>query len=203
MVRLRAVILIAVVASGCIPVSEPLEDAGHATLERGLLGKWQVNDEQGRTLTLTVDRPKVPGNPNGMMRVAWSEGNRSYRHWFTTSTHGKHTYLTVFLEVKGTGPADFSQAGAFEKWQKSKQAKSHGIYHYALDGDICTLFEAKADLDLAALARGVDMPRPKPIAKKQGVWQTPEGWLATLFADQGPEPLFDRKRKHVLQRLKE
>jgi hypothetical protein len=145
--RRRILVLIAlchivILLPGYVPVTEPLSDPAKAKPDNRLLGKWQDKTDN----YCEIDIPAVKGNPKGLMRLVYKADRPPKSLWFFTTTIGKHTYATVFLDPSWIGPkrgwppkfADFHKEGAFEKCNKGKN-RAYFILQYMVDGDKLTM----------------------------------------------------------------
>ena len=182
LVLLVPLCLIAVLLPGCVPVTEPLSDPDKADLNKGLLGKWhRVNEDQ----RCDIDSPAVKGNPKGLMRAVnngQADDPKNF-FWFFTTTIGKHTYVTIYLEPgEALKCADFRKEGAFEKWNKGKDRR-YFIFRFMLDGDKLTVDGGD----------GQAMTKLMQAEKIEGMphFKTPPGWLAKYLEKSGPEPLYN------------
>ena len=178
--------LVAVLLPGCVPVREPLSDAGKAEQDKGLLGKWhRVNftcDE-----TYEIESPAVKGNPKGLMRAVYDGRADDPRNafWFFTTTIGKHTYATFYLKPLDKDKvefADFRKEGAFEKWNKGYDRR-YWIFVYVLDGDKLTVDGGDDEA----------MKKLMQAEKIEGMpyFKTPPGWLAKYLEKSGPKTLYN------------
>ena len=187
--------LIAVLLPGCVPVREPLSDPDKAEPDKRLLGKWQRGDEIQRC---EIDSPAVKGNPKGLMRAVYDGRADDPRNafWFFTTTIGKHTYATFYLEPLDKDKvefADFRKEGAFEKWNKGNDRR-YFIVRYVLDGDNLTV-----DLgDKEAVAKV--MQAEKIVG--DGFFKTPPAWLATYLEKNGSQTLYKGTAVEVWRRVR-
>jgi len=173
--------LIAVLLPGCVPVREPLSDPDKAEPDKRLLGKWQDGDAR-----CEIDSPAVKGSPKGLMRAV-SKGhpdNPPGVLWFFTTTIGKQTYATIYLEANADKDlpqfADFRKEGAFEKWNKGNDRRYY-IFRYVLDGD-------KLTVDLGDKE---GMKKLLKVGGNQDFFKTPPGWLAACLEKSGPQTLYN------------
>jgi hypothetical protein len=169
---------VAALLPGCLFVTQPLSDPDKAEPEKRLLGKWE--GPGGRLQE--IDCPAVKGNPKGLMR--YREAQDAF--WFFTTTIGKHTYLTIFLDRQDK-PADFGQEGAFEKWNK-RDGRLYMVNLYVLEGDRLTLRAGSADA--GKLMRAELIPAVEGEGQIAPYFKTPPGWLAKYLEQHGPEKLF-------------
>jgi hypothetical protein len=177
--------LIGALLPGCVPVTEPLSDPDKAEPDKRLVGKWQRGDEIQRC---EIDSPAVKGNPKGLMRAVYDGRADDPRNafWFFTTTIGKHTYATFYLEPLDKDKvefADFRKEGAFEKWNKGNDRR-YWIFVYVLDGDKLTV-------------GGMDKEAMKKLMQAENIegmpyFKTPPGWLATYLEKSGPQTLYNR-----------
>src|SRR5262249_33258873 len=202
-------VLFAVLLPGCVPVTESLSDPDKAEPDKRLLGKWQrrVGDE---IRGLEIDSPAVKGNPKGLMRAVYNgqEDDPKNAFWFFTTTIGKHTYATIYLDPRDNmAPlpefADFRKEGAFEKWNKGKD-RCYFIFRYVLDRDKLTVdggeMEAMKKLMQAEKIEGM----PSRLVPGLGMryFKTPSGWLATYLEKSGPQTLYNGTNVQEWQRPK-
>jgi hypothetical protein len=186
--------LIAILLPGCVSVREPLSDPDKAEPDKRLLGKWQ--DGAARC---EIDSPAVKGSPKGLMRAV-SKGhpdNPPGVLWFFTTTIGKQTYATIYLEANADKDlpqfADFRNEGAFEKWNKGNDRR-YFIVRYVLDGDNLTV-----DLgDKEAVAKV--MQAEKIVG--DGFFKTPPAWLATYLEKNGSQTLYKGTAVEVWRRVR-
>ena len=179
MTHRRAVLLvvrlcvIAVLLPGCVPVTEPLSDPDKAEPDKRLLGTWQSAD-----CPYEIDAPPVKGNPKGLMRALryGRADNPQNIFWFFTTTIGKHTYATIYVESYDKWGniryADFRKEGAFKKWNE-KQDRHYFIVRLVLDGD-------KVTVD------GGDDSAEEKLNKAMPAHKTP-WWLAKYLEKNGPQ----------------
>jgi hypothetical protein len=180
--------LVAVLLPGCVPVREPLSDAGKAEQDKGLLGKWKLtscsanwwlDDKDQR---YEIDCQAVKRNPKGLMRAMY-EGRADdpdNTFWFFTTTIGKHTYATIYRNERGF--ADFRKEGAFEKWNEEPLQRYY-VFRYVLDGDKLTV-------------DGGDSEAMKKLMHDERIseapyFDTPRGWLAKYLEKSGPKTLYN------------
>ena len=172
--------LLAVLLSGCVPVREPLSDPDKAEPDKRLLGKWERGDESQRC---EIDSPAVKDNPKGLMRAVYDgqADDPKNAFWFFTTTIGKHTYATIYLEPRDKLEfADFRKEGAFEKWNKGNDRRYY-IFRYVLDGD-------KLTVDLGDKE---GMKKLLKVGGNQDFFKTPPGWLAACLEKSGPQTLYN------------
>jgi hypothetical protein len=193
----------ALVAVGCVPVTEPLGDIEKAKPDKELVGKWTVTKGKGfaelfKTEAVVIDIPEVKGNPKGLMRGVMKQ-EKDNDLWFFVTTVGKHTYANVIVESKDNG-ADFLQfqkEGAYEKW-KTDAAKHYFVFKYARDGDALTI-DCGREGEFAAIADAAKINKSgSPIT----FYATEAGWLAKYFDKNGPEKIYDGSNALELKREK-
>jgi hypothetical protein len=175
-------VLVAVLLPGCVPVTEPLSDPDKAEPDKRLLGQWQRGDESQRC---EIDSPPVKGNPKGLMRAVYDgrADDPKNAFWFFTTTIGKDSYATIYLEARGELEfADFHKEGAFEKWNKGNDRR-YFIFRYVLDGDKLTVDGGDKEA----------MKKLMEAEKIEGMpyFKTPPGWLATYLEKSGPQTLYN------------
>jgi hypothetical protein len=200
---LVSLVLVAVLLPGCVPVTEPLSDPDKAEQDKGLLGKWhRVNftcDE-----TYEIESPAVKGNPKGLMRAMFHGRAEDPKNtfWFFTTTIGKHTYATIYVEPcdkwEDLRYADFLKEGAFKKWNKGKNRR-YFIVRYVLDGDKLTVDVG----DPVAVDKLMVAERRINVSPGGGggiglwghttlnLYATPPGWLAKYLNKSGPETIYN------------
>jgi hypothetical protein len=198
-------VLVAVLLPGCVPVTEPLSDPDKAKRVERLLGKWESIGNRDRGWhDCEIDCPPVKDNPKGLMRAVL-EGKADdpkNTFWFFTTTIGKHTYATIYVEPHDKWEdiryPDFRKEGAFKKWNKGKNRR-YFIFRYVLDGDKLTVDGGgpAAVLELMEAEKiGNVVPRPAGgwpgLGPSSSVaYATPPGWLAKYLEKNGPKTLYD------------
>ena len=193
--RVFGLFAFAVLASGCVPVTEPVGDIDKAEPDKNLVGSWTDSDENKETLV--IDVPAVKGNPKGLMRAVMN-GNKaddpSNVCWFFTTTIGKHTYANIILHEKEVFP-QFGAEGDFAKWQKDA-AKRYFIFRYSRDGD-------KLKVDGGAESVVKKLMTDEKIAMVEGMWyKTPAGWLTKYLDKNDPDVIYDGSNARTYRRLK-
>ena len=130
-------VLVLVVAPGCVPVAEPVGDIDRAEPDERLVGTWKGTSGD----TWVVDRSPVKGHPKGLMRARVydagraPEGKPNHLMWFFTATAGKYTYVNLLIDPKGNlFDAGIAEEGAYEKWA-AKKDRGYLVGLLALDGD--------------------------------------------------------------------
>ena len=187
-------VLVIVLLHGCVKVLEPLSNPGKAEPDKGLVGKWKMTSASGNLSRLTLDkgyeigRPAVEDNPKGLMRAMYDGQADDPTFWFFTTKIGKDTYATLFID------ADFSKAGAFEKWNEKDERRYH-VFRYVLDGDKLTI-DGGDDEAMEKLMQDDSIPR------RYGFFDIPEAWLAKYLEKNGPKTLYNRKNVQEWRRLK-
>ncbi len=193
---------------GCVfLVNQPLSDPDKAESDKRLVGKWELVSasqvsvvgentpgsrlfEQGRVQgekkLCAIDLPAVKGNPKGLMHCRDAE----HDFWFFITTIGKHTYWTVYLDAKG-GCADFSQEGAFAKWNKG-DLRLYEILLAVPDGDRLTLHQGGIESVKKVMADEL-IPAGKMGKDLESFeyFKTPPGWLAKYLEKHGPDALYN------------
>ncbi len=192
----------AVLAPGCVPVTEPVGDIDKAERDKALVGTWSVTKAKGLAgvfsiRTVIVDAPDVKGNPKGLMRALWDEKDSDL--WFFTSTVGKSAYMTVFVgSGNGDKPPVLHKEGEYAKWKK-EEVKRYFVFRYERDGDALTIdcgnYETFPKLMQDAKIKGDG-------SKHIEYFATPAGWLDKYLAKSGPDKVFDGSNVVVLKREK-
>src|SRR5262245_38922825 len=204
-------VLFAVLLLGCVPVTESLSDPDKAEPDKRLLGKWQRQDVNGDEIVgMEIDSPAVKGNPKGLMHAVCNGqvDDPVNALWFFTTTIGKHTYATIYLDPRdnmGQLPqfADFRKEGAFEKWNKGND-RCYFIVWYVLDRDKLTVEGG----DLVAMKKLMQAEKiegmPSRLVPGLGMpyFKTPSGWLATYLEKSGPQTLYNGTNVQEWQRPK-
>jgi hypothetical protein len=202
--RLTPLLAAALLASGCVPVTEPVGDVEKAKPDEPLVGKWSPS--KGGAIvsvfdikSLAVDAPAVKGNPRGLMRAVWAGDGQEDELWFFPASVGKNTYVNAILgPADGVAAPDFGKEGGFAKWQKQEQ-KRYFVFRYTRDGDALTLDCGNADTFSKLMkAEGIR----DDGAKSLPFFYTPAGWLAKYLDKTGPQKVFDGTNVLKLKRAK-
>jgi hypothetical protein len=204
MVRyLFPVIGAALLAAGCVPVTEPVGEIEKAEPDKNLVGKWTTTDSADlakhlEVETLTVDVPEVKGNPKGLMRGT-TEGGKLAPQWFFTTTVGKHTYANVILGTEPDWPEfKFDKEGEYAKWKKEEK-KRYFMFRYVRDGD-------KLTIDAGNFGKFKEIMKEAKITFDEWggleVFDAPDGGFAKYFDKNGPEKIFDKTNYLALKREK-
>lgn len=129
-------------ATGCVPTVDPLVDPDRAEPDKALVGTW-ADAEQPKKAAFTISpAPPVKGNPKGLMVIEATSADWPSA-WFVASTHGKHTYASLFVKSLRGGAsgqqvspefADFSEAGGYGEWTKL-ETRMCVTAHYTVRGD--------------------------------------------------------------------
>lgn len=195
-----ATALVALVAVGCVPVTEPVGDVTKAEIDTALVGLWK--NEDGRDV-LKIDVPVVKGNPKGLMRwtgLADKKANEKEEPiWFFVSTVGKEKYGNMCMS-SATQPEkdalDFSKEGQYAKWAASK-TRAYLVFHYTPGKDDLKLNfgDEKAFKKIAADAKLTTL-------NKTEVYETPAGWLEKYLDKNGRDKLYPADAALPLKRSK-
>jgi|GEM_PF-4261624 len=119
-----------VLASGCVPVTEPVGDVTIVDPDQNLVGTWEGND------TLTIAASTVNNNPKGLMKAVTGNKSADYPNtiWFFTTKLGDNkSYANIILPPKGGGPLSFDKEGEFAKWQTDTKNRRFCIFLYKID----------------------------------------------------------------------
>jgi hypothetical protein len=183
--------------TGCVPVSTPLSDPTKAEPDKRLLGKW-LRTDPGNNGTDEVDMPVVKGNPKGLMRVVNNNmpDDRASSFWFFTTTVGKHNYMTVYVANEpGLKFTDFRKEGEFAKYIENKEQR-YFIFQYTFDDD-----QLVVDGGTVNRVKEV-MEAAKIDTDGNGVYKTPDGWLAKYLTTRDPTMIFNRTNMQTYRRAK-
>ena len=201
--RLVPLLLGALCATGCVPVTEPVGDIDGAEPDKALVGKWTTTDSNGTAKVLdvtgfTVETPGVKGNPKGLMRANTTGNSSKSELWFYTATVGKHTYAIVLLGAKDGEGAKFSKEGEYAKWKKVPK-QQYFVFRYARDGD-------KLTLDCGDYDKFKALMKDEKITGDGGKYfeyfDTPAGWLDKYLAKTGPDKIYNGTNNLILKREK-
>jgi hypothetical protein len=194
--RVFGLFAVAVLSSGCVPVTEPLGDIDKAEPDKNLIGSWTVSDENKETLA--IDVPAVKGNPKGLMRAVTNgkPDDPSNVIWFFTTSVGKHSYANVILtETAATSPP-LGKEGEFAKWKQDAK-KRYFVFRYTRDGDKLAVDGGNnTAFEKLMAAEKIEM------LKDEGFYATPAGWLAKYLDKNGPETIYDRTNTRDYRRAK-
>lgn len=181
---LLAALAAAVLAAGCVPVTEPVGDIEKAEPDETLLGAWKWGDG-GEKSTVRVDAPAVKGNPKGLMRATPGDaGDKPL--WFFVATVGKGTYGNVVLDPnRAPESPNFGREGAFAAWQKGKE-KRYFVFRYALADSTLTV-DAGNEKAFKELMAAEKLVRKSDL----DFYPTPAGWLTKYLDRNGPDTIFD------------
>jgi hypothetical protein len=188
----------ALLAAGCVPVTEPIGDITKAEQDKELVGKWTVTKRDGVVVTdeqdaYTFDVPEVKGNPKGLMRVRRQDKDAL---WFFVSPVGKHTYANIILGERDL-PA-FDKEDEYAKWQKAEK-KQFFVFRYVRDGDTLTIDGGNAKTFEARMKdEGIEPDKGEHLS----FFKTPTGWLAKYFDKNGSDKIYDGSNSIVLKREK-
>jgi hypothetical protein len=180
----------ALLATGCVPVTEPVGDVSKAEPDKNLLGTWEGDD------TVVIDVPEVKNNPKGLMRASSRpKSGEGEPFWFFTTTIGKHSYANIIMAPAkaGTFP-QFDKDGAFAEWQKEPK-KRYFIFRYKIDG-------AKLLVD-GANKKVVDaLMEKEKIKATENFFVVPSGWLAKYLEKNDPDKIYDESNSSKYTRAK-
>lgn len=175
--------LVAVLACGCVPVTEPVGDVANAEPDKALIGTWAA---EGKAV-LKIDAPVVKGNPKGLMRWTFTESKNEEPIWFFVATVGKEKYGNMCLSTDDSkGALDFNKEGAYEKWTKTK-TRAYVVFHYTTGKDELSLNFGN-EKAFKAIATEAKLMQVK--VKDAGVYVTPAGWLEKYLDKNGREKVF-------------
>ena len=192
---------VALLFTGCVPVSDGAGDIDKAEPDKNLFGSWL--DQEREPWRWVVDRPEVMGNPKGVMRVRLVEKGEKFESqkasdtlWFFTAMIGKETYVNVLV---GGSDADLNQEGGFTKWSKDPK-RGYFVGHMKIEKDRVTINPGDHEV-FENLMREADFSK----VSKSTIYKTTPGWLTKYLEKTGPKLLFapDRKSTIVLSRVKD
>ncbi len=192
---LPAVAVLALVAVGCVPVTEPVGDVTKAELDKDLIGIWTGSDGKD---ALKIDAPVVKGNPKGLMRWTFAASKNEEPIWFFVATVGKEKYGNMCLSTGEAqkGSLDFAKDGAYEKWAKSK-TRAYCVFHYTTGKDEISLNfgDEKAFKAVAGEAKLAQVNNTE-------VYVTPAGWLEKYLDKNGRDKVFPNGKSETFKRSK-
>jgi hypothetical protein len=169
----------ALLAAGCVSVTEPLSDIDKAEPDKNLLGKWKRTDGAPDD-TVVIETTTVKGHPKGLMRARMKDATLNDGDlWFFCTTIEKKTYANCLADrTKNDMTLPLTTEGEFAKWQKSA-TRGYIVMLYTVTGDdlVVNYGEPKAiETQFAAqkFEKGTD-----------GFYRTPEGALAKYVAKNG------------------
>ncbi len=190
--RNLGVCLLLAACIGCVPVTAPLADPAKAEPDKRLLGQWTRENHVD-----TVDMPAVEGNPKGLMRAVHDGKLDDLKNvfWFTSTTIGKHHYMTVYLDPAAAGSfADFRQSGAFARYLQGTDQR-YFIFRYTLEGDKLVVDGGNRQAFEKAMAAA------KIAQDAGGSYPTPPGWLAKYLATNDPTTIYDGTNQQDYRRV--
>jgi hypothetical protein len=188
-VPLRIVILFTLLlASGCVPVTEPLSDVTKAEPDKRFLGKWNNS--------LVVDIPDVKDNPKGLMRAVWTRQNKkdSEELWFFVTKIGKDEYINLLVDERAwPDQGSFAKEGEFARWQKSRQC-GYLIGKYKFMKDTLVIDAGSEDAFTDLMTRE-SFTGWKSNWRYRGLKYSsmPAGWMTKYLEKTGPAAIFDGK----------
>lgn len=179
--------------AGCVPVTTPLGDVTKAEVDKQLVGKWQRDHD---SVIAEADVPAVKGHPKGLMRAVRDIKNKPDNTlWFFTSTIGKHSYMTAYVEPGNEVKyADFSTEGAFDRYTQAREQRYH-VFRYAVEGDKLVFNGNPGAFRDVMKAAKIEMVDDK-------YFKTPDGWLAKFLATKDADKVFDGTNRVSYTRVK-
>jgi hypothetical protein len=190
----------ALLASGCVPVTESVGDTEKAEPDKALVGKWAVTSGRGlasqlEIRSLAIDALDVKGNPKGLLRAVMKQKDET-EMWFFPATIGKRTYANVVITKDGNNWQKFDKEGDFAEWKKEPN-KRFFVFQYARDGEALTL-DCGNNETFAAIMKEAKIENDG--AKHLSYYKTPVGWLAKYLDKTGPAKVFDGTNTLALAR---
>jgi hypothetical protein len=191
----RSLLLFALAAVGCVPVTEPVGDITKAEPDKNLVGTW---GNPGGKDELKFDAPVVKGNPKGLMRWTFTESKNEEPIWFFVATVGKEKYGNMCLSTDDSpkGALDFAKEGAYEKWAKTK-TRAYVVFHYTTGKDQISLNFGN-EKAFKAVAEEAKLTK----VKNTEVYDTPAGWLDKYLDKNGRDKVFPNGDAKTFTRAK-
>jgi hypothetical protein len=187
-----------VLAPGCIPVTNPVGDIEKAEPDKSLVGVWVST--KNTSDKLRIETQEVKGVPKGLMTMT-ALGTDPERDpiWFFPSPVGKERFGNLCMDVdgdKGSVLPNFGKDRAYARWAKSK-GRLYIVFRYSAAKDEITLnFGDEKAYDAVA-------KEAKLKEVKEGLYETPEGWLAGYLEKNGSDKLFPADKDVKFTRAKE
>jgi hypothetical protein len=194
--------LAALLASGCVPVFEPLGSLDKAEPDKALIGTWTVTGRTGlsallQTGEITIDAPAVKGNPKGLMRATGTDFASDL--WFFAVASDKHTYANAIVADEDRPGAQLAKEGQFAEWQKQER-KGFFVFRYTVDGDTLTIDSGNLE-GFAKLMKNAGVKDDG--AKYVPFFYTPAKWADTHFAKGAGDKVYDKSNTLTLKRKKD
>jgi hypothetical protein len=185
-------VLLAILFTGCVPVTNPVGDIDKAEPNKDLIGTWRDDERQPRLWV--VDHPKVKGNPKGLMRLRVVEQGKKLEDlksndmvWFFAATAGKERYANVL--VLSTKPEklnwspEFEREGEYDRWSKHEQ-RGYWVTRISVMGQVGTI----DDGDHRAFE---SLMKDHKFMEMGEFYAIPRGWLAGYLEKNGPGAIYN------------
>lgn len=185
-------VLLAILFTGCVAVTNPVGDIDKAEPDRELVGTWVSTKNPSDIVRFEVR--EVKGVPKGMMPMT-ALGDQ---YWFFVATVGKEKFGNLCMDHGGGKKEvlpDFGVAGTYEHWAGSR-SRFYVVFRYSTGKDEITL---NFDDDKAYQAIGREAKLKEP---KDAPFETPVGWLANYIAKNGSARLFPAEKEVKFERKK-
>jgi hypothetical protein len=183
--RALVVFALAVLSPGCVPVTEPVGDIEKAEPDKNLVGIWVST--KNTSDVLRIETQEVRGVPKGLMTMT-ALGTDPERDpmWFFVSAVGKERFGNLCMNPGGKKDEilpNFGKDGVYARWSKSK-GRLYVVFRYSTAKDEITLNfgDEKAYDSVAKEAKLKEV--------KEGLYETPVGWLAGHLEKHGSDTIF-------------
>jgi hypothetical protein len=196
----RSIPLLAIpafLAPGCVPVTNPVGDIDKAEPDKELVGTWISTKNPSDIVRFEIR--EVKGVPRGMMplTVLGTQPERD-PYWFFVGKVGKEKFGNVCMNIEGDKKdvlPDFGRGDAYERWAGSR-SRFYAVFRYTASKDQITL-NLGDEKAFEAIAKEEKLTQPK-----DGLFETPAGWLAKYIEKNGSNRLFPEAKETTFKRKK-